>query len=112
MKIIKTTINEDDKKAMYNLTLAPNRGRMTDHKGENMIVTDFILYEDVKRDGIDVTMLSICLGDGSVLSTVSESFIREFAKIEELFGMPVAIQILSGTSKNGREFVYCTLGDE
>lgn len=112
MKIIKTTINENDKKAMYNLTMAPNRGRMADHKGENMIVTDYILYEDVNKDGIDVTMLSICLGDGSVLSTVSGSFIREFTKIVELFGAPVAIRILSGTSKNGREFVFCTLGDE
>ena len=55
-------------------------------------------------------MLSIMDKDGGVCATNSETFKRDFMNIEELMdGEAYTIEIISGQSKAGREFITCTL---
>lgn len=111
MDIIKTSINQEDKKALYCMTMAPNRGSAQDIKHTVVTVMDWALYKDVDSKGEERTILSFSTGDGTVYSTISDSFIREFDKIIDLFGTPVNIRVESEVGKNGREFLYCTIGD-
>lgn len=110
-KIISTSINLEDKKALYQMTMAPNRMSVQDIKQQTVMVTDWALYTDVDSKGEEKTVMSFSAGDGQVYTTISQSFIREFNKIIDLFGTPVSIYVDSAVGKNGREFIFCTLGE-
>ena len=55
-------------------------------------------------------MLSIMDKDGGVCATNSDTFKRDFMNIANLMdGDDYTIEIISGQSKAGREFITCTL---
>lgn len=109
MEIIKTSINTEDKKAIYTMTMAPNRGSVQSLKGQTVTVTDYIYYRDLSSKGEEIDMLSITTADGIVYTTISQFCIREAMKIFDLFGVPTEITVDSVICKNGREALYCTL---
>ena len=84
MNIVKTN-KELDKKDIYKMTLSPAIKRMRDCVGSVIPVINYCIYTDKKSDGDEMTIVDI-MGD--------ESF---------------DIEVISGTSKNGREFITCAL---
>lgn len=112
MNIIKTNVNQEDKRAVYFMTMAPGRGRFADLKEQDVEVCDWVIYEGTNQKGEMQTMLSITDGAGKVYTTISASTIREFEQIIDLFDAPVKIHIMAGLAKSGREFITCTLAME
>ena len=107
--IIKSN-KELTKRESYKLTLDPAIRKMKDFIGVQIEVAAYCLYKDVNRDGKEVEVLSIMDKDGGVCATNSETFKRDFMNIAELMdGEEYTIEIISGQSKAGREFITCTM---
>lgn len=107
---ITMTSRELTKKESYKMTLAPTIKKMRDIVGAQIDVSAFILYEDVNSDGKEQEILSVMDADGTVYATNSPTFKKDFAKIYEIMdGEDFSIEVISGTSKAGREFITCTL---
>lgn len=108
-----TVINSNKeltKRESYKLTLDPSIKKMRDFIGVQIEVTAYCLYKDVNKDGKDVEVLSIMDKDGGVYATNSDTFKRDFMNIADLMdGECYTIEIISGQSKAGREFITCTL---
>lgn len=107
--IIKSN-KELTKRESYRMTLDPAIKKMKDFIGEQIDVAAYCLYKDVNKDGKEVEVLSIMDEDGGVCATNSETFKRDFMNIAELMdGEEYTIEIISGQSKAGREFITCML---
>lgn len=107
--IIKSN-KELTKRESYKLTLDPAIKKMKDFIGVQIEVAAYCLYKDVNKDGKEVEVLSIMDKDGGVCATNSDTFKRDFMNIVDLMdGDDYAIEIISGQSKAGREFITCTL---
>lgn len=67
------------------------------------------IYEDTDKD---TEVLSIVDTEGQVLSTISETFKKNFLDIADIFqDEDYTIKKISGTTKAGRSFVNCDLVD-
>lgn len=109
MTITKTS-RELTKKESYKMTLDPTIKKMRDIVGAQIAVSAFVLYTDVNFDGKENEILSVMDDDGVVYATNSPTFKKDFAKIYEIMdGEDFSIEVISGTSKAGREFITCTL---
>lgn len=110
MKITKTS-KDLTATERYFLTMAPSVQKMKDAVSQRIEVAAFCVYEDVNSKGEDQTILSISTPENEVFATNSPTFIEDFFKMQEIFteaGEDVkAIQVISGTSKAGREFITC-----
>lgn len=107
--IIKSN-KELTKRESYKLTLDPSIKKMKDFIGVQIDVAAYCLYKDVYKDGKEVEVLSIMDKDGSVCATNSATFKRDFMNIVDLMdGEDYKIEVISGQSKSGREFVTCSL---
>lgn len=112
MKITKATT--EDKRELYFMTTAPTIGRISDHKGEQFGVAGYAFYVDEQIDKEtgelhEVNLLSIKTPEGEVFATNSETFMREFEKIVDIFELGFEITVIEGESKKGRKFVSCVL---
>lgn len=113
MKITKATT--EDKRELYFMTTAPTIGKISDHKGEQFGVAGYAFYVDEQIDNEEtgemheVKLLSIKTPEGEVFATNSETFMREFEKIVDIFENGFEISIIEGESKKGRKFVSCVL---
>jgi hypothetical protein len=97
------------KREIYGLTKSPKILKMSEHVGEQLQVDQYLLYEDVENKDAPVQILSIRSGE-TVMATNSATVIKEFLGIVELMdGEPFAVEILAGTSKNGRTYVNVAL---
>lgn len=114
MRIIKSN-KELTTKERYKLTMDPTIGKMKDAIGSRLSIEAWAVYEDTNSDGKEQTILSILTKDGEVFATNSPTFLREFQRLNELFedaGETVeAVEVVSGTSKNGREYITVTLAE-
>lgn len=107
--IIKSN-KELNKRESYKLTLDPAIKKMKDFIGVQIDVAAYCLYKDVNKDGMEVEVLSVMDKDGGVCATNSETFTRDFMNIADLMdGDDYTIEVISGQSKAGREFITCTL---
>ena len=107
--IIKSN-KELTKRESYKLTLDPSIKKMKDFIGVLIDVAAYCLYTYVNKEGKEVEVLSIMDKDGGVCATNSDTFKRDFMNIAKLMdGEDYAIEIISGQSKAGREFITCTL---
>ena len=94
--IIKSN-KELTKREFYKLTLDPAIKKMKDFIGVQIDVSAYCLYSDVNKDG-------------GVCATNSDTFKRDFMNIAALMdGEDYTIEVISGQSKAGREFITCTL---
>ena len=109
MTITKTS-RELTKKESYKMTLSPSIKKMRDIVGAQIDVSAFIMYKDVNSDGKEQEILSVMDADGTVYATNSPTFKKDFANICDIMdGEDFSIEVISGTSKAGREFITCTL---
>lgn len=97
---------------IYRLTKSPNTQKMSDCVGQRIEVKAWALYEDAdKKSGEMKTILTISTPEGETFGTNSGTFITEFLDMWNMFddaGETVnAIEVLSGTSKAGRNFITC-----
>lgn len=120
MEIIKTNIENlaEDKKTLYRLTMGESVSvqKMDDDAlSESYPVHAYVLRNDVnsKNENVEIlTILTEYQGHSVVLSTVSDTFKKEFFKMLDLFGDDdFTIHITTGNSKSGRRYMSCTLGD-
>ena len=109
MKIIKSNINEADKKAVYKLTKSESQRVQDVEQGLSLTVDKWCLYEEKNSKDEIQNVLAIVSG-GMKISTISKTFIDSFMECVELMdGEPFAIVITGGTSKGGRKYVNCEL---
>lgn len=102
-----THASTDDKKTIYRLTHAMRAGKIVDLDGQVIQPTAWAIYEDVdKQTGDTKKVLSFQLDTGEIVGTISETFIREFEDIVEVFGPLAALEIKTSQTKNGRTFVF------
>lgn len=97
---------------LYQLTMSPEIGKISEIAGTVLEIDCFVLYEDAGSDGTINEILSIKTLDGEVRATNSPTFIREFMRMQDLFtsnGEKVEkVKVINGTSKAGRTFFTCT----
>ena len=49
---------------------------------------------------------------GTIMATISKTFIEQFEKMSEFMGDDdYKVQIVGGTSKNGREYISCKVAE-
>lgn len=110
MTITKTS-KELTKREIYKLTLDPAMKKMKDFVGSSIDVYAFCLYTDFNnKDDKEVEVLSVMDKDGSVFATNSPTFKKDFMNIAEIMeDDEYSIEVISGTSNAGREFITCTL---
>ena len=110
MTIINRTSKELTKKEIYQMTMSPKIQKISDNKGVVIDVAAYCFYSDEKADGNTIDILSVMDADGSIYATNSPTFRDDFERICEIMdGEDFSIQVISGTSKAGREFVTCAL---
>lgn len=97
---------------LYHLTMNPATQKMKDIKGQRLEVACWCVYEDVQKStGALQEILAVKTPENEVFATNSPTFIDDFMRMWELFtsnGETVtAVNVISGTSKAGREFITC-----
>ena len=106
MNIIKAS-QDFGKQDLYKMT--HNRSTsLKDAVGKQITVDAWLYYSDVNQRGTTVDVLVIDEA-GDYYSTISQTFINEFLDIVDAFPVPVAVNVVGGTSKNGRDFITCEL---
>lgn len=111
MNIIAKSASVQSSFDLYNLTKAPNRHKLVDIKGQTVTLKSWALYEEENNKGEMVKILSITTDGGEGYATNSATFIRDFESAVDMFkefGDEFhQIQVVPGTSKNGREYISC-----
>lgn len=97
------------KQETYFLTKAQNILKMSALKGQTVDISMWVIYEDVNQKGEPQTVFSLMTPEHEVYATNSPSFVRCFTDILECFDPEEInrIQVISGTSNAGREFLTC-----
>ena len=110
MKNIIEKSRELTNQELYLLTMSPKADSVKNHVGERVEVSAWLLFDDVdKKSGEVNQVLSVLTPDNDVVCTISPTFQSDFMDMAELFHNEFAFEIISGTSKAGREFVTCAL---
>jgi len=115
MNIVKIYPENPSKKVAYSLTMSPKMRNMKELKGSTLEVSAWCKYEDVDAKTSELRpILSVMTPEGEVFGTNSATFIDDFEKMAEIFGADGvdAIEVVSGTSKAGREFITCAYAGE
>lgn len=100
-------------KQKYDLTMNPKTQKMTSAKGSTIEIAAWCYYEDVDKEGELRTILSVQTPEGELFATNSATFQDDWFRMVDLFGGTVsAVDIISGTSKAGREFITCAYAGE
>ena len=98
----------------YQLLRNPETQKMSSNKDIPFEVDCWCIFQDVKKlTGEVQEILSIKTKGGEVFATNSKTFMDEFLTIWDMFKMKneevPPIKVISGTSKNGRTFITCTI---
>lgn len=117
MNFIKTSIDTQNKKAVYRMTKGDSLKIEGVEKGTTLPVEAYALYDDdktrQKQDGTTEEYTQRVLtfvSGGHKFGTISATFIRSFMEIVEIMGdEKFAIIVTGGQSKNGRNYVNCEL---
>lgn len=114
MNIIAKSANITSSFDLYKLVQSPERKKLTEVKGDTLELDKWVLYtEPDRKTGAEMTLLSVLTKDGAAYCTNSGTFCRSFADAVEMFkqfGEEFhTIQVMTGASKNGREFIDCVV---
>lgn len=114
MCILNTYPEELTNKQLYNLTMSPKTRKMSDAKGTILELAAFAAYEDTDKNGEVRQVLSVLTPEGEAYATNSPTFIADFNRMYDMFGGAglTAIEIISGFSKAGREYITCAYAGE
>lgn len=103
-----------DAKDLYMLTTSPNIHKMTEKAGQTLAVKCAVRYSDVIA-GETREAVAIMDKDGTVYASASPTFIRDFDRMISIFAeydeIVHTIEVMSGTSRNGRNFLTCRYVD-
>lgn len=107
MEIIKT--NVESKIEIFKMTReSENVSEIPDMV--NIEVTgEYLEYRDTNAKGEEVEVLSFKEKGGSILSTISNTFKREFMAIMDLGLKDIVIAKKTGKTKSNRDFITCVL---
>lgn len=102
------------KEQKYLLTKNPEVINMKDCDGQVIDIEAWAVYKDADfKTGEEREVLSILTKDGDTVSTISSTFKREFMDLVDIYtdeGEDMQkVKVFTGTSKNGRKFVSCTM---
>lgn len=115
MKIIRTMSNKElSKKEVYRFTMSDTNISVKNISDNEILeVTGYCEYNDIDNKGKEQHLLSF-KSDKGYITTNSETFIRNFLKIADLFEEDGVFKIvkLSGVTKNDKPFVNCSLADD
>lgn len=129
MKIINASKNDLSAKERYMLTMSPKTQKMSEQVGSIIPIAawcEFLDTKEEKKDGVavmengvpkmvDETIFSIVTPDGETFATNSATLMKDFHAMLDCFkdsGEELkAIEIISGTSNKGREFITCAYAE-
>ena len=107
MEILRIYPENASKKQKYDLTCNPNNQKLSLREGQRLEVAAWCRYTDAdSKTGEARELFSIQTPEGEVYATNSPTVWREFERMVDMFGPDgvTAIELTSGTSKNGRKF--------
>ena len=105
MEIIKKYPETMDNRTAFKLMKSPEVKKMIAAENSILEVAEWLMFTDT-----NYTVLTVKTDDGEMFGTISETFIKAFDEIVSFFGNDVgAIKVIKGTSKNGREYITCTV---
>ena len=111
MNIIAKSANITSPMDMYNLTKSPERTKLSEVSGQVLELYKWLVYSEPNSKGEEVTLVSMTTKDGKAYTSNSGTFIRHFSSAVTMFAEFGAefstIQVVSGHSKSGREFITC-----
>lgn len=110
MTIIKSIPETLTNKQKYDLTMNPKTQKMSSAKGSVLEIAAACIYEDVEAKSGEIrTVLSVQTPEGETFATNSATFREDFERMLDLFGAEglTAIEVISGYSKAGREYITC-----
>ena len=111
MNIIAKSASVTSAHDVYVLTQAPDREKLTTAKGATLTLESWVMYTDVNAKGEEQQLLALTTDDGKAYCTNSATFCKDFGNAVEMykqFGEEfIKIQVVTGTSKNGREYIAC-----
>ena len=107
------TNKELTKQEIYFLTKAQDVMKMKDAVDSTVELAAWAIYTDTNADGQEVELFSMRTVDGETYATNSATFIRAFRDILDIFAPEevTKLKIMSGTSKNNRQFVTCAYAE-
>ena len=105
--------------ASMGITLLTGCGvkKISDVTGQVIEIAAWLKYADLdhtsgEEEPKEQVILSLLSTDGESFATNSPTFIGDFDKMISLFeGDLQKVEVISGTSKNGRQFVTCKYAD-
>ena len=113
MNIINKSANVVSAFELYKLVQSPNRKKLTDIKGQTIEVDKWVLYTEPDKDGKEMSLLALSTVDGTAYCTNSSTFCRSFESAVATFGQFGEefhkIQVVTGKSKNGRDYIDCVV---
>lgn len=108
-KIITQFPADLDKRTAYKLTRTQAK-KMIEAAGSVLTPSAFVLYEDADAKSGEIKTVLTLEADGEIFGTISTVFIREFMDAAEYFdGNPGSIKVITGETRNGREYVTCEI---
>lgn len=115
MNILRTMSNKElSKKEMYRYTMSDTNISVKNIPDNEVLeVSGYCEYNDIDNKGKENHLLTF-KSDKGYITTNSETFIRNFLKIADLFEDEGLLKIvkLSGITKNEKPFVNCSLADD
>lgn len=108
---IKETSRDFDKVETYLMTVAPNITTLNNvEMGTKIVVDGFMIFNDVKKDGEEVEVMSIITPDKAVFSCQSATFKKSVKDIYNIMdGEQFTIIKMEGETKAGRKYIDCVL---
>lgn len=111
MNIIAKSANVVSAFDLYKLVQSPERKKLTDIKGQTIELDKWVLYTEPDKDGKEMNLMALSTVDGTAYCTNSVTFFHSFESAVATFGQFGEefhkIQVTTGTSKNGRDYIDC-----
>lgn len=100
----------ENKRMLYALTRGENRLVKDLSDSENVTPVCWVEFHDTNARGEEHDVLAVMTEEVGVVSTISETFKREFYDMWYLMdGETFQFHTVHGTTKAGREYVTCTM---
>lgn len=109
MEILRMSREDLSKKDKYFLVTSPEVKKMKELAGQTVALKDWIIYNTVDRETGEMYKVLSVLTDQGTYATNSPTMIECFEQIIECFENEfTAINVFTGKSNKGREFLMCS----
>lgn len=108
MNILKQFPEDLDNRSVYKLTNSQNAQKMSAAAGSVLTPDKWVIFEDEDIKTGEIRKVLVIEAQGEIFATVSKTFLDNFEKAVNFFDGNVGqIEVISGTSKGGRDFITC-----